>query len=173
MYRKFITTIAAASIALTALGSQAVHAGERDNANAQAIAAILGIAALGAIIHNNKKDKKRDNQVHHRPAPIHSPDYNRYQNPKPTYSPPRYYQPKPRPLPQRANRKLLPKQCFRSFETHRGKVRIFGKRCLKKHFHHVNRLPRQCEYIFNTSRGDRRGYEARCLRDRGYRLARG
>ena len=45
MYRKFITTVAAASIALTALGSVPAVAGERETANA--IAAILGLAVAG------------------------------------------------------------------------------------------------------------------------------
>ncbi len=176
MYRTFITTIAAASIALTAFGAAPAFAGERENA--RAIAAILGIAAVGALIHkNNKKDKHRAET--HRPAPVYQEPV--YKKPKthtpkyaqPIHDTPRYQHPKPRPLPQRAHRKLLPKQCFRAFETYRGKVRMFGKRCLKRNFQFAHRLPRQCQYIFDTPRGDRRGYEARCLREHGYRLARG
>lgn len=164
MYRKFIATITAASIALTAFGA-AAHAGERENT--RAIATILGIAAVGALIHQNNK-RKKDKVRHHQP--VHKqPTYQ-----KPRHADvPRYVAPKPRPLPQRAHRKLLPKQCLRSFETYRGKVRMFGARCLNQRYDFAHRLPRQCEYVFNTSRGDRRGYEARCLRDRGYRLARG
>ena len=165
MYRRFIATITAASIALTALGSVPAFAGDRDTE--RAIAAILGLAAIGAIIHsNNKEDKKQKQNYLHQPVKKHYA-------PKPVYQPPRYHVPKPRPLPQRAHRKLLPQECFRSYETYRGKVRMFGARCLNKHYDFAHRLPHECEYIFNTSRGDRRGYEARCLRDRGYRLARG
>lgn len=168
MYRTFIATVAAASIALTALGT-AVQAGDRGNS--QAIAAILGLAAVGAIIHqHNKRDEARG-RVRHQPAPVYvapKPVYN-----PPAYNPPRYNVPKPRPLPNRVNRKLLPQECFRSFETRRGKVRMFGARCLNRNYDFAHRLPHECQYLFNTHRGERRGYEARCLRDRGYRLARG
>lgn len=171
MYRKFIATVTAASIALTALGSAPAVAG--NDQTARTIAAILGLAAIGAIVHENRKDKKRDREVHrHKPAPVYQAPRHVHKQPR-SHTPPRYTQPKPRPLPQRAHRKLLPKQCMRSFETHRGKVRMFGARCLNKRFDFAHRMPRECEYVFNTPRGDRRGYEARCLRDRGYRLARG
>lgn len=170
MYRTFIATITAASIALTVLGATPVRAGENDAA--KAIAAILGLAVVGKIIHDRNDKKKRVNN--HQQRPVHrTPDYNKPEYKKPAYQPPRYTQPKPRPLPDRVNRKLLPHQCLRSFNTHRGKVRMFGKRCLKRNYKFANRLPQQCQYIFDTPRGDRRGYEARCLRDRGFRLARG
>ena len=175
MYRKFIATVAAASIALTALGSVPAVAGERENA--KLIAALLGLAVVGKIISDNKNDRKQVN--HHQPAPVY--EQPKYQQPKkhrpkyakPSYNPPRYQQPKPRPLPQRVNRKLLPQQCLRSYRTHRGKVRMFGNRCLKRNYDFARRLPQQCQFIFDTPKGERRGYEARCLRDRGYRLARG
>ena len=57
MYRKFIATITAASIALTAAGASPVFAGDRDTQ--RAIAALLGLAAVGIIIADNKK---RDEQ---------------------------------------------------------------------------------------------------------------
>lgn len=180
MYRKFIATVTAASIALTALGALPARAGEHDAA--RAIAAILGIAVVGKIIHdrnNRRKEAAHDSpdKVYRTPEykqPVHKkPVHRQPEYKKPAYQPPRYSQPKPRPLPDRVNRKLLPQQCLRSFETHRGKVRMFGNRCLKRNYKFANRLPHQCQYIFNTPRGDRRGYEARCLRDRGFRLARG
>ncbi len=166
MYRKFIATITAASIALTALGAAPAFA--NDQQTARTIAAILGLAAVGAIIHENRKDKKKKEVDYERytPKPI-------YEQPTRDYQPPRYHQPKPRPLPHRAQRKLLPQECFRTFETRRGKVRMFGARCLNRKYDFAHRLPRQCEYTFTTKRGERRGYEARCLRDQGYRLARG
>jgi len=171
MYRRFIATIAAASIALTALGSAPAVAG--NDQTARTIATILGLAAIGAIVHDKRKDRKKERQVHrHKPAPVYKQPKGHIKQHR-SHTPPRYTVPKPRPLPQRASRKLLPQHCLRSFETHRGKVRMFGARCLNKRFDFAHRLPRECEYVFNTPRGDRRGFEARCLRDRGYRLARG
>lgn len=161
MYRKFIATVSAAAIALTAMGAAPAYADDRDAA--RALAAILGIAVVGALIHDNNKKKKR--KVH-RQAPVYN---------QPLYNQPAYKQQriKPRPLPQRANRKLLPQRCFRSVDTRQGTYRMFGQRCLNKHYRHVNSLPQRCQYTFRTYDGKRRGYEARCLRDAGYRLARG
>ncbi len=156
MYRKFIATVSAAAIALTALGSAPAYADDRDTA--RALAAILGLAVVGAIIHDKNKDKKRKA---HRPAPVYKEH---------AYKPHRI---KPRPLPQRVNRKLLPQRCFRSVDTRQGTYRMFGQRCLNKHYRHVNSLPQRCHYTFRTYDGKRRGYEARCLRNAGYRLARG
>ena len=166
MYRKFIATISAAAIGLTALGSTPAAAGDRENA--RALAAILGIAAVGAIIHQqNKKDKK---QVYsHRPAPVYQPPRQH----APAHNPPRYHAPQPRPLPKRVDRKLLPQECFRTYDTRRGRVAMFGSHCLQKNYQFANRLPQQCNLVVRTSQGDRRGYDARCLRDQGYRLARG
>lgn len=165
MYRKFIATVTAASIALTALGAVPAAADQRQTMNA--LAAILGIAVVGKIIHDRNDRKKQANN--HQPEPVYrTPEYK-----KPVHQPPRYTQPRPRPLPDRVNRKLLPQECLRSFKTRHGKVRMFANRCLKRNYKFANRLPQHCQYVFDTPRGDRRGYEARCLRDRGFRLARG
>lgn len=151
MYRRFISTIAAASIALTTLGALPAFADDRDTA--RALAAILGLAIVGKVIHDNKKKR-----ASHHAAP--------------RYNPP-VYDVQPRPLPKRANRKLLPRKCFRTFENRRSKIRMFGNRCLQNNYAHAHRLPQHCFNRFRTYDGWRRGYEARCLRDAGYRLARG
>lgn len=171
MYRKFIATVTAASIALTALGAVPAFA---DNYRAErALAAILGLAVVGAIVHENRKDKKKQPvQVHGKPKHHGHQGHHGHKNHGYAQNPPVYH-PEPRPLPNRVNRKLLPQQCFRSMETRHGKVRYFGQRCLNRNYDFVHRLPQVCNYTFRTHKGDRRGYEARCLRDWGYRLARG
>ncbi|MEM7520868.1 MAG: hypothetical protein AAF307_07500 [Pseudomonadota bacterium] len=157
MHRKFIAGITAASLLLTAIGA-APAAADRYKTE-RALAALLGLAVVGAIVHENRKDKDKTRRINtHRPKTVNTPPV---------------YHPHPRPLPDRANRKLLPQRCLRSIDTHNGRARFFGQRCLNQHFRFAHRLPRACNYVFRTHRGDRRGYEARCLRDRGYRLARG
>lgn len=164
MYRRFIATVTAASIAITALGSVPARADERDVA--RALAAILGIAVVGKIIHDKKKDKERA-VTRQRAAPVYET-----QRVRPRYVEPRHVE--PRPLPRHVrNNKLLPKQCFRSYDTRRGPVRMFGRKCLKNNFRHANSLPKHCKVRVNTYNGKRNGYQARCLRDAGYRLARG
>lgn len=166
MYRKFIATIAAASIAITALGAAPAFAGEKETA--RALAAILGIAVVGKIIHDNKK--KKDRHRHQQHQQVHKPVQTHRSNKPPRYGDKQVH---PRPLPKRVNRKLLPGQCLRSFRNYNGKVRMFGRKCLRNNYQYVQSLPRHCLYIFDTPRGDRRGYEARCLRREGYRLAHG
>ncbi|MEP5731560.1 MAG: hypothetical protein ABJL67_19550 [Sulfitobacter sp.] len=171
MYRKFIAAVAATAITLTALGASSASADQRRHGNAQAntIAALLGLAVVGAIIHEKRKDKKEKAHGHHKPAPTYTtPKHSAQQFGRPSYQ-----QPNPRPLPARVHRKVLPSKCLRSFDTRRGHVRMFGSRCLNQNFKFANRLPQQCQYVFDTSRGNRRGYDAHCLRDHGYRSARG
>lgn len=184
MYRRFISTIAAVAIAITAIGAVPAHAGDRDTV--RALAAIAGIAIVGKIIHDERKKKKSRREVvptrRVQPAPIYKPRHSPRASVYPPhrtqrYNPPRYTPPRgtltPRPLPSHVNRKLLPKQCFQNFNTRTGKVQMFDERCLTRDFQHSNSLPRACRYEFGTPHGTRRGYEARCLRDAGYRLARG
>lgn len=172
MYRKFIATVTAASIALTALGATTAKAGEYDNA--RAIAAILGLAVVGKIIYDKHQDRKDQGREvsRHAPAPVYEharPSHKQYKQ-RNNY---RSHQPEARPLPHRASRKLLPGQCLRSFETRRrGTVRMFGNRCLQRNFDYAQRLPQHCQTRVRTPNGKRHGYEARCLRDAGYRLAR-
>ena len=160
MYRKFITTIAAASVALTALGTTPAFA-DRDDDLGRALATILGVAVVGAIIHDKTKKKK----AHH----VQRREY------QPTHTPPRvrdrtYVDPKP--LPRKVRRKLLPQNCLRSFDTRRGTVRMFPRRCLERSYSFINRLPEHCATRVRTDRGRLGGWDARCLRQSGYQLAR-
>lgn len=144
IHRQFIGLVTAAAIAITGFTAVPARAGE-DEVGA-AIAALLGLAIVGAVIHEKKKDKKKRHTVH---TPVH-----------------------PKPLPKRVNRKLLPQHCLRSFNTDRGYRRMFGQRCLNKSYHHVHSLPHTCHREIYTDRGWRGGYSARCLNRHGYQLAR-
>lgn len=164
MYRKFIGTIAAAAIAITALGTTPVRADEYDRN--RAIAALLGLAVVGAIIHKNKRDDRAEHdrvQPHRRTV---QPDARPHR---------RRVQPgvNPRPIPRRVNRRLLPGNCLRSYETRRGTYRGFGQRCMQNNYRFVHDLPNHCLIKLKTRDGRRNAYEARCLRNAGYRLARG
>lgn len=139
--KRFIALVAAAAIAVTGFGAAPARADDQ----AAAIAALLGLAVIGAVIADKRKDKKK--AVTH-PAPIS------------------------RPLPPRVNRKLLPQHCLRSLATDRGQRRIFGQRCLNRNYKFADSLPRQCHRQVWTDRGWRAGFGARCLRKHGYQLAR-
>ncbi len=145
--KRFIAAIAAVAIAVTGISAAPARAGDDDAA--AAIAALLGLAVIGAVIADKRKDKKERREAIQRPLP------------KPV-----------KPLPRRVSRKLLPQQCLRSFRTDRGQRRVFGQRCLNRNYDYVNSLPRQCHREFYTDRGWRQGYGARCLNRHGYQLAR-
>ncbi|PWG16429.1 hypothetical protein [Salibaculum griseiflavum] len=66
----------------------------------------------------------------------------------------------------------LPARCLTSVSTRRGDVRMFGERCLRRHYDHVNRLPARCEISVRGPRHMRHGYVPRCLRHAGFRLER-
>lgn len=155
MFRKITTTIAAAAVALTSLSVAPARADSDDAA--RALAALLGLVVIGKIIHDSNDDDEV--VTRRRPAdPVLRPHRRTVE---------------PRPLPRRVHRKLLPQECFRSFDTRDGRVRMFGRKCLEKRYDRVDRLPRRCARQIETYRGTRVGYEARCLRRKGYRLSRG
>ncbi|WP_299285270.1 hypothetical protein [uncultured Tateyamaria sp.] len=159
LHRPFIATIAALAIVIT--GFSAAPARAQDDQVAAAIAALLGLAVVGAIIKDRKDDREdrhrketKRKKVHKAPQHIQRHKHN------------------PRPIPNRVSRKLLPQHCLRSFDTHRGQARVFGQRCLENNYRHVHSLPAQCHREFRTNRGWRQGYAARCLNRHGYQLAR-
>ncbi|WP_390911466.1 hypothetical protein [Pseudosulfitobacter sp. SM2401] len=157
MHKKFIATIAAASILITGFAAAPAYAGNDDAK--RALAALLGVAIIGAVIHDARKDEK---------SRVHRPQVQPHKRPKANKRP----HVQPRPLPKRVNKKLLPGQCMRTIENRRGnRVRAFGLRCLEKNYRFVNRLPNHCFRSDRTRKGVRHGFGARCLRAEGYRLA--
>ncbi|MFG6590121.1 hypothetical protein [Sulfitobacter sp. 1A12157] len=192
MYRKFIATIAALSVAITAFGARPAAADEKEVL--RTLAAIAGVAIVGKMIYdNNKERKERETVTRRRAAPVYEapryyPAVSKRPHPRPYVDPrpePRrsartyperdratYPEREVRPLPERVDRKLLPQQCFRSYEGDEGKVMMFGEPCLEKNYSYADRLPLYCAKRVSTAEGARYGYDARCLRDSGYSLAR-
>lgn len=174
---RLIGTVSAVAIAMTSLIAAPAHADDRQAA--RIAAALLGLAVVGAIINENKKDKRDDHVVHRQPTQNKAHKtyrqreqkrvYNQHQNGRVQ----QYGHVQPRPLPQRVDRKLLPQNCFRSFETRQGTTHMFGRRCLERNYRAAHRLPQSCAITVRTYDGRRSGYDARCLRRNGYSLARG
>lgn len=160
---RLIGTITAATIAVTSIGITPAYA-DRDDRAARALATVLGIAVLGAIIHdNNKSDKSHKNETYRKPVQTHRT--------KPIQTQ-RKQRIAPKALPQRVSRKLVPQSCLRSFRTRDGRTQMFGQRCLQRSNTNVNRLPQKCFQRIRTRDGQRAGYNARCLSRRGYQLSR-
>lgn len=153
MFSRITALIAA--LALTVSFGTARPAVAEDFDAARTLAVIAGLAVLGKIISDRNDDRKAAQTV------------TRHQHiaPKPRHI-------EPRPLPKKAQRRLLPGNCLRSYDTRRGTVRMFPNRCLNRNYRDANRLPQHCAVRIQTPRGQRFGYEARCLRHNGYKLAR-
>lgn len=62
MKAKLFSLLIAASVAVTGLGTAPAQAGDRDIA--RALAAVAGIAVVGAVIHEAQKDKRRARARH-------------------------------------------------------------------------------------------------------------
>lgn len=173
MTRKFISTLCAAAVAVTSFSAAPAYA-DRDDDIARALAAVLGVAILGKIIHESKKDDKGHVTRRYDPKPEYRPH-------KPRRVERDTYRVQPRDLPRRVqrnthrrvDRKLLPGQCLRSFESRRGgRVVMMGRKCLENNYRFAHRLPQKCAQRVRTHNGKRSGYDARCLRLNGYRLTR-
>jgi hypothetical protein len=160
MHKKFITAVAAASIMITGFAAAPARADSDDTK--RALAALLGIAIIGAVIHDANKDHEYTVR-RHKVQPRH----------RPHVQPRRQPHLQPRPLPKRVDRKVLPSQCLRTFKTRRGhNVREFGLGCLRNNYRFVNHLPQRCARTDRTHSGLRHGYDVKCLRAQGYRLSR-
>jgi hypothetical protein len=168
MYHKFIATITAVSIAITGLSATSAAAGDRNRDLARIAVGVLGVAIIGKIISDNNKDRKQQAYVNQGRANRDHVVTRQQIEPRPL---PRKYRKQKRH--HRHDSKLLPQNCFRSYDTRRGQVLMFGSRCLQNNYRHANRLPQHCAQTIRTFDGKRRGYDARCLRGAGYRLARG
>ena len=148
IHKKFIAALSVAAICVTAIGAGPARAGDYDTE--RALAAILGLAVIGAIIADNKRDDRA--VTRNRP-----------------------YRVEPRPLPRRAHRaNVLPEQCLRRIETDTGRTaRILGQRCMQRHYAYTDSLPDRCERRVYSANGKlRRGWSARCLNRQGYQLSR-
>lgn len=159
MSGKFIAVVVAVALVITAFGNSRARA---DDDLVRLLAAIAGAAIVGTIVTRSATGGVDDAAVTR-----NTRDWDR-----PAASVPALRRIEPRPLPRSVRQQLLPGDCLRSFNTDEGRIRVFGKKCLKKNFDHADSLPKACAVKFRTFKKMQHGYDARCLRDEGYRLAR-
>ena len=161
IHKSFIAGVAAVAVAITAMGTAPVQAGDRRTE--QALAALLGLAVVGAIIAD-RRDKDRAPQVVTRNPTHHGAGPG-----------PGRHGVTPRPLPQRAQRHVLPQQCLQVVRAHRGPAHeVLDSRCLQRNYSFVRNLPRQCLESVRGGRGGHREtvWNAHCLERNGYRISR-
>lgn len=161
IHRSFIAAISALAIAITGFSAAPARAGDDDVA--KALAVILGLAVVGTVINKRNDDKKARQQVHtqhqsHKSHKVHKP---------------RHDYVKPRPLPRKVDRRLLPQHCLYNLRTDRGHpIQAFGHNCLSRSYSFTNSLPNHCAQRVQTRHGYGYAYGAHCLSKQGYQLAR-
>jgi len=164
MTRRFIATVVSAAIAVAVIGNAPARA---DEALARTLAAIVGIAVVGAVIQNQLEDDKKEKRAKrvskNRSGVIYSNA--RHKDNVIKRAPPRRQT-------HRVNRFLLPGDCLRSFSSPNGRYRVFGRTCLERNFGFTRQLPKACKVKFRANNKNRVGYGARCLGRAGYQLAR-
>jgi hypothetical protein len=157
MYKPLIAGITALSLTLVSAAPVQAQGMNRDDVG-KLIFGIAAIAAIGAVIDNNKRSDRRSQQtetVHDRSNRNNSwADLNR-----------------PRQRDHARNRDL-PRECLRTVETRFGTQRMFVQRCLERNYARVNRLPERCAVRLYTSNGPRSGFDPLCLQEQGYRSTR-
>lgn len=176
MARKFITTLLAAAVTVTAFGAAPAKATDlRDLAGAAA-----GIAAVAIIAHqyNQSRDRGRETTSSRHQPQYYAPAPQRAPQHAPIYRAPQaqhFHQPavKPRPLPPRVAQKALPAACVQSVADNRGRAyNVLGQRCLHNNYRNARALPQHCTVDLRTNRGWQTAYDATCLSRAGYSIAR-
>jgi len=179
IHRKFITLIAATSIAVTGLTAAPAQA---KNDTAKILVGVAALALIGVAISQSNKSRRRNQTTRYQPydngGVYGGNGYNGY-NGGNGYNDGGYHQDDDyyndngytRPLPHRVQRKVLPRSCKVQARTRNGRVPAYSGRCLNNSFRYAYALPNQCAFRARTTRhGSRHTVYARnCLAQHGYR----
>ncbi|WP_157960572.1 hypothetical protein [Primorskyibacter marinus] len=168
MSRKFISTILAATLAVTAFASKPARAASEEDI-ARILAGAATIFIIGKAIQssrdNDKDDKKSKSHKDRKDRDRYKPQkhtsrkhhrYDRHDHGRP------YYGTRPTPLPQ---------HCRVTARTRNGHETLFGARCLDRSYQSARRLPGECLRDVRWFRGERQAYSGNCLRAHGYTTA--
>ncbi|CTQ49225.1 hypothetical protein [Jannaschia donghaensis] len=160
MFRTILAAALTAAFALPTLTAPAIaheqgyaHSHVRDGNGRAAVAVIGGLAALYLL--KRQADKRDDRREERRAAPLR-----RDRDGRPVWT----------GRDRRDDRqvRVLPANCYRTFDTRRGPVRGYGARCMQRTVARPGSLPPQCITQIRTDRGTRNLYDARCMRRAGW-----
>lgn len=161
MFRRLTASLAAAALMLaTALPTPAAAMSDKDR---QLLTVLLGAAVVGAIIHDQNKDKKKAAKVTRRHDDFRFDDWNdRDWNDRDWHG-----------KDWRGDRwrqRTVPAECVISVRGAGGRRDVVSARCLKDAGIGCY-LPAECAFDIEAGWGLRRVYGARCLRQNGFRIA--
>lgn len=149
---RFTTGIAAAAVAFTTIAP--LPAAAMDDKDRKVLTLLLGAAALGVILNNANKDRRKQ-----------APQVTRHDDDYPDYGD-GYW----RPGHDRRHFRTVPAQCVFTLRGTRGPRDVVSGRCLEE-FGLRRELPAECAFDIDAGWGSRRVYGTRCLRENGYRVA--
>ena len=178
MSRKFIATILAVTLAVTAFASKPAQAASEEDI-AKIIAGAATIFIIGKAIqgsrdndHDDKKSKRyvykdrdggdryKDKNDHRNRGRVIIQNHGRNDRGRDGHW---SYSNRATPLPQ---------ACQVTARTRSGYETLFGARCLDRNYRSARRLPSECLRDVRSFRGERQAYSGSCLRSRGYSTAR-
>lgn len=170
MYKTIIAGITAASLTLAT--ATPAHAQSLDEDQIGKILFGLVATAVIASIIDNQKDETPEvidtlqRDILQTPQQT-QPRVVQPRNAQPWGNPPRFGQPR-----HAQNIHVLPSQCFASYQTGYGAVRMFVRSCMRENYRQVAQLPFECTVRALTTEGPRNGWDPKCLRENGYRISR-
>lgn len=154
MARKFIATVLAASIAVTAMGATSAQAHHKNDD----LIKFLGAATTMIIIGNALKN--HNSNGHNGKVYIHSPNH------KPKGHGHKTYKPAPKKKPS------LPAKCVRNAKGKHGNTyKVLGRHCMSNNYKAMNRVPQKCAVQYRSTNGHiRNGFGIQCLKNHGFRF---
>ncbi|MDQ2089557.1 hypothetical protein [Marimonas arenosa] len=174
MSRKFITLIAAASLAVAGLSASQAQATDKRTRNV--ILGATALAILGAAMSRADENRSAHVATHDRPRPRghgdsrhghgHGHSHHGYSDDRDGR--PRGFAPgvHPRPVPPRVIFSELPNRCSFTVGTSNGTRRFFEKRCLERNYRFAGRLPQACRKTVRLGSRKIEAYGGGCLRER-------
>ena len=155
MKNRLIAIATAASLVLSsAIVTPAAAMSDRDR---QALTLLLGVAAVGLIINeSNKKKRRREAEVQRSYNDDRDIYWDSDRNRRKSH--------------ERLRNRNIPAQCVFSVRGRKGPRDVVSSRCMNE-YGMSRRLPSECALDIDSGWGSRTVYGANCLRRNGFRIA--
>ncbi|MGR3455467.1 hypothetical protein [Pseudooceanicola sp.] len=167
MGRKFIATILAAALAVTAISAPAQARNNDDLV--KFLAGATALVIIGKAIHDSKERKER-NETHYRPQPRHDDRHSPRQGHGDRWD--RHDRDRhDRDRWDRHDRRIsMPAECRVNVRTPRGTIAGYGYRCVQQNPRLARAIPGECVTATRAHQGPRFIYSSHCLARAGIRV---
>ncbi len=166
---RLIAAVTAAALALTTATATPAMADDRSR---DALKVLLGAAAIGLIVNEVSKNKRKSQKS---AVPVARDDYDDdrqylYSRDRDWHRNDRGYGHHKHHGKHGHHARAIPSECVFAIRGHRGHRDVVSARCLRE-FGVARRLPGRCAFDIRSRWGDRTVYGAQCLRDYGFKIA--